>query len=356
MLSMFFSNCQSKFVYPNNNFKLEKGIENITKFDIEIINKINKDYNLKQSLSKYFKNLTIYKLYYTDRAIIYIDSEKKYCIKIFHNKYNKAKSLCDVEEKTYNLLTNIPNTPLIYDRFSGSYHIIVMNYLGIDGLNYFNQHKIPMYSNWKTLVCDTILTLDIIHKKNIYHGDIKLDNLVYNEANNNWNFIDFGFSILPKNKSICGTFPYILPYRNNNIDKNKYRKIQDIFALSITILTMINIPHDEICDFCRYENFPCKIIHKGKNYGTRLNIYKYTEIRNNIEILNNWYKLSDKYRPILELLLDMILSQLDIRYKYIIWQNKKFQYYGLNEINFNFNHKTNIENLWEKIITLVNLW
>ena len=56
------------------------------------------------------------------------------------------------------------------------------------------------------------------------------------------------------------------------------------------------------------------------------------------------------------LLLDMILSQLDIRYKYIIWQNRKFHYYGLNEIDFKFNHKKNIEYLWEKIITLVKLF
>lgn len=54
-----------------------------------------------------------------------------------------------------------------------------------------------------------------MHKKNISHRDIKLENLLMSDVTNDIKIIDFGFSIITppgrKLTSFCGTPSYMAP-------------------------------------------------------------------------------------------------------------------------------------------------
>jgi len=56
--------------------------------------------------------------------------------------------------------------------------------------------------------------MEYLHSKNIYHRDIKLENIIV-EENNNVKIIDFGFSIMTDSAKLlnffCGTPSYMPP-------------------------------------------------------------------------------------------------------------------------------------------------
>ena len=81
---------------------------------------------------------------------------------------------------------------------------------------------------------------EFIHSKNIYHRDIKLENLIIN-SNNTVKIIDFGFSArCPPNKTLnffCGTPSYMPP---EIVQKKEYiGSPVDIWSLGILLFTML---------------------------------------------------------------------------------------------------------------------
>ena len=82
--------------------------------------------------------------------------------------------------------------------------------------------------------------IEFIHSKNIYHRDIKLENLIIN-SNNTVKIIDFGFSArCPPNKTLnffCGTPSYMPP---EIVQKKEYiGSPVDIWSLGILLFTML---------------------------------------------------------------------------------------------------------------------
>jgi Serine/threonine protein kinase len=82
--------------------------------------------------------------------------------------------------------------------------------------------------------------VDYLHKKNIVHRDIKLENLLLG-PNNQVKIIDFGFSIItPKDKKLnifCGTPSYMAPELASR--KEYYGHLADIWAMGILLFALL---------------------------------------------------------------------------------------------------------------------
>ena len=79
------------------------------------------------------------------------------------------------------------------------------------------------------------------HKKNIYHRDIKMENILLDD-NKNIKIIDFGFSVInPRDKTLnlyCGTPSYMSP---ELVYKREYfGHLVDVWALGILLFIMLN--------------------------------------------------------------------------------------------------------------------
>lgn len=79
-----------------------------------------------------------------------------------------------------------------------------------------------------------------LHKNNIAHRDLKLENILI-DSDKNIKIIDFGFSLItPRNKPLnvcCGTPSYMAPELTAR--KNYYGHLVDIWALGILLYVLL---------------------------------------------------------------------------------------------------------------------
>ena len=153
-----------------------------------------------------------------------------------------------------NLLINHPNIIKYNSIFKFKAKLyIVMNYYEQD-LYYFNKMK-PINkkikrkyqeSEIKIIVVQLLKALEHLQKFNIYHTDIKLENVILNKINkiNNIKLIDFtNYLKINKNKDfveipkfVYGTLDYIAPETING----KFYKNSDLWSLGILIYYLLN--------------------------------------------------------------------------------------------------------------------
>jgi serine/threonine protein kinase len=79
-----------------------------------------------------------------------------------------------------------------------------------------------------------------MHQKNVTHRDIKLENLLLEDNTKNIKIIDFGFSIVSKDKkltSFCGTPSYMSPEIISK--KDYYGPPVDIWTLGILLYVLM---------------------------------------------------------------------------------------------------------------------
>jgi serine/threonine protein kinase len=92
----------------------------------------------------------------------------------------------------------------------------------------------------KDLFKQVVDGIDYLHKRNIVHRDIKLENLMLT-AENQVKIIDFGFSVkIPKDKTLgvfCGTPSYMSPELATKRDY--YGHLADIWALGILLYVLL---------------------------------------------------------------------------------------------------------------------
>ena len=89
------------------------------------------------------------------------------------------------------------------------------------------------------VIKDILTALIYLHKKNILHRDIKLDNILL-DKNNNLKLCDFGISLFIKNNNFytdrCGTPAYIAP----EIIQSKYKGFKsDFWSLGVTLFILL---------------------------------------------------------------------------------------------------------------------
>jgi serine/threonine protein kinase len=116
-------------------------------------------------------------------------------------------------------------------------------------------------SLFKGLAENTLRALKSAHDKNLWHLDIKPDNIIYNKADNAYVLIDFGLARISLqetiNKFIGGTAGYIAPeaYRANT------SSAADIFALGVTFyeaLAGFNPIHRKLSELINDKGDPIK--------------------------------------------------------------------------------------------------
>ena len=200
----------------NNSAKqLTKKTEQKDLYIIPII----KDYEIKQRIGE-----GSYAVVYKGK---HIPSNTPIAIKVY-NKSELTITRQNSIKYEINLLLNIehPHIVKFIDCFSNSKNIFIVMEL-IEGVNLYKLFK----TRFKSLGLDKnfekrkdfaskifkqlISALYYLHKRNINHKDVKLDNIVFDEKNFSIKLVDFGFSKIINTDFLevisCGTPSYLAP-------------------------------------------------------------------------------------------------------------------------------------------------
>ena len=152
-------------------------------------------------------------------------TQEKFAMKIYEKKIlsDNIKKKCISREIEILKKLNHPNIVKLYDTIISDKNILLIQELvnGISLRDFYNKEirnqKNISENKFKilTLIFKQIFSaFDYIHKKNIIHRDIKLENILLTK-NNEIKIIDFGFGLYnPRNylqKFFCGTPNYMAP-------------------------------------------------------------------------------------------------------------------------------------------------
>lgn len=89
------------------------------------------------------------------------------------------------------------------------------------------------------LVWQMLLALNYIHEQGIMHGDVKMENFMFDSKDsNNLKLIDFGFSKVRGQvaEKVCGTVAYIAP----EVLKMKYSTQADMWSLGVIVFCLLS--------------------------------------------------------------------------------------------------------------------
>ena len=222
---------------------------------------ISERQNLSIYIKKYFKekghypksNLNFYKYgrilgkgaFGKVNLALHIASGKLVAIKSFDkkklSKENSIKKIMNEIEVLKKLRNNIFCTK-IYDTFQTDTHIlIVMEFICADLLDFIRKREKLDEKKAKIIFKQIVLGLKNMHKNNIVHRDIKLDNLLL-DLTNTIKICDFGVSkIIHSENEImqdhCGTPAYIAPEVFEDLGYYGYGC--DIWSLGVTLYYML---------------------------------------------------------------------------------------------------------------------
>lgn len=135
------------------------------------------------------KNYILKKLYAQVYNIILNNNEIDWIVKIYKNKKHTK-----IESLNLTRMEDIENVPKILS-YSFSYkinYIIMTKMKGIDMFEYIMNKNIKLKErNIKDISIQILNILKKIHSKGIIHGDIKPENLIYDESTKKVSIIDF---------------------------------------------------------------------------------------------------------------------------------------------------------------------
>lgn len=196
-----------------------------------------------------FYNIVTNHYYFKNRFIIFklIKEEiNKICAIIYCNKlqklcFIKVKSICNINNFNLNVYNTLKNNNHVNIECVLDIHIednivfILSEY--IEGKN-LSQLENPDKELLRKIINQTYEGLNFIHKLNIIHGDIKLENIMLTEEN--IKIIDFDLSKICNNyissKTLFGSENYISP---ESFDLNIYSKKSDIWSFGISLYKLI---------------------------------------------------------------------------------------------------------------------
>ena len=219
-------------------------------------------------------------------------TQEKFAMKIYEKKIlnDNIKKKCILREIEILKKLNHPNIVKLYDTIISDKNILLIQELvnGISLRDFYNNEirnqKNISEKKYKilTLIFKQIFSaFDYIHKKNIFHRDIKLENILLTK-NYEIKIIDFGFGLYnPRNylqKFFCGTPNYMAP---EIIMKKEYDgQKADMWSLGILLYKL----------FCA--DFPFK----GKD---EKDLYRH--------IIKGKYKIKEYVPDLIKIIIDKIL-------------------------------------------------
>ena len=219
-------------------------------------------------------------------------TQEKFAMKIYEKKIlnDNIKNKCILREIEILKKLNHPNIVKLYDTIISDKNILLIQELvnGISLRDFYNKEirnqkniSEKKYKILTILFKQIFSAFDYIHKKNIFHRDIKLENILLTK-NYEIKIIDFGFGLYnPRNylqKFFCGTPNYMAP---EIIMKKEYDgQKADMWSLGILLYKL----------FCA--DFPFK----GKD---EKDLYRH--------IIKGKYKIKEYVPDFIKVIIDKIL-------------------------------------------------
>lgn len=185
-------------------------------------------------------------------------------VKIISKTHSKDIAIIQLKNEVCGLKkSNHPNIVKLFDFYETEQSIyIVMEYIKGGTLrNYIETHKKKITEkNAKKIIYYLLQAVDYLHKSNIIHRDIKLDNIMLNDPKDlsSLKLIDFGLSAQFENYNgeFCGTLLYMSPER---LFIQNYTKESDIWSIGIIMHILLNGNHPFYHKGCTKEKFFNKV-------------------------------------------------------------------------------------------------
>ncbi|GBG29790.1 Protein kinase, putative [Hondaea fermentalgiana] len=238
----------------------------------------------------------------------------------------------------------LPTNFAIYQNPSLGLHAISMPHCGSDAVALLNETKTWDVRLLILLVEQGYSALRELHLHQLAHRDIKPDNFAFRD--NQWRIIDFGLSgdLRPGRGMAAGTLPYLLPSlglaraqrvvegKDHNLPLPFSRRVADIFAFGLTVLTTFRLFQLGSCDKCLEHGRGCAFCRRGGLY-TSLHIediYALLHVDGaGFGMPENWVltakteqaRSDQRLRTTDYILLcaQIVLSQVDVRRKFLHW-------------------------------------
>lgn len=288
-------------------------------------------------------------VYVSSCAVIFrgIDADDKAVIcKVYHES-PRHHQLGKIELQAYNRLvdagvkTGVPQLYSYYD--NGRTMILTIQDVLCDGYDFVAQGR-DCHMSWMKGIRDLTKLINDMHAKDIMHGDIKLENMAFD--NNNWYLIDFAFSKFEPSARLTGTIPQ-LPPRVASMPASKMTKEQrmefDYYAFALSMLGMFDIPMYERCPICLDKPTRCSRKCCSRTYIVIEIQTLYQNCRGySIPIVP--FEKSQRYNtqlfleipvmvPIYQCLCNIVLSELDPSKNVVVWdlETSSFEYGGDNK-------------------------
>lgn len=279
-------------------------------------------------------------------------------LKVFNND-KVSQILLKHEYNAYRFLNTIKELePYVPKMIQGSMQknngFLLLENRGIDALELINSKDIEMdFSIWVKFMVHVSTALTILHDYGISHGDMKPENVTYDQKTGKWSIIDFGFA-RRNNCTPCkfhGTIPYCSPHIADNYIRNRTKKstnldsnvVNDIFGFAMSALTIFGYYFNvETMPHVKYSVTNLIKIHNGDMSGLCLSFIPKNAQSNDITV------------KVLKLLATIVLTQIDFEYSEVVWVKHSCKCYfsGKKHLDCDITN-FDIGKYWEELLTII---
>jgi serine/threonine protein kinase len=252
---------------------------------------------------KYMQDYNVESIIKKDKDKICLKVKDKKRDQLYFLKIKSNASMHENEKNIYDFLIKnknkyVENIISIYETkylcFILSEYIICNNCCNLEDL--INSKYSFKEGEINKIINNILKGIKFLHKNNIIHRDLKLQNIMY-DSKKNIKIIDFDMAQIIKNdydfsQKIVGTENYIAP---ESCDLKLYSTKSDIWSLGICFYRLItnNYPYKE--EYCKFTNFYFKSYFKNLDFDS-LEKYASNYGSNVLDIIKNMLDFNDSNR------------------------------------------------------------